>query len=327
MTLANSWICVILSVFLILIEVVVYYIKPDFSYAINDEENYVVRYQKWLRAVFFVFSAVMAVLCIYFAVNYQVKTGYAVVGLQTIITYCYILIRYKRIVVSDGRIHVYRFMRENLDIKFSDISKVNYVPNAKIQVVLKDKTVFDASFNSDNYNTFYNDLIKHGVKFKTGNIPYDQSYVYISKYNLTMFFPKNTFREYYQSKTYFRNSRYLFSARNLESKFYIEGFTRDTSHELDEFIGVVKNDLVVNGYSPKTVKDENFNDLMFTSIKAVNKEDAAEERAAFIYHGFDSYFVLYVTYLAESRDAVLKSIKAGTKKAIYEDTRSITTRV
>ena len=274
MTLQTSWACALLSLFLSLMNVIVLLIKPDFSYALNDEHNYMVSYQKWLRTLLFVFTIIISVLCIYFAVNYKVAVGYAFLALQGIIVYCYILVRYKKAIVTDGTINVYRFMRKEMHIKFSDISKVNYVPNAKLQVVLKDNKLFDISFNSDNFNTFYMDLINHNIKFKTGKIPGDSSYVYISKFDITIDFPRNMFREFYQGKNYFRNSHYLFSARNLESQEYIEGYYKDTDRELSEFIDSVKNDLNINGYKPIDVDKESYDGLEFSIIKAITEDDS-----------------------------------------------------
>lgn len=327
MILETSWACALLSLFLILMDIIVVLIKPDFSYALNDENNYIVTYQKWLRTLMFVFTIIMGVLSIYFAVNYKVATGYAFLGLQGIIVYCYILIRYKKIVVSDGTINVYRFMRKEIHIKFNDISKVNYLPNAKIQVILKNKQVFDASFNSDNFNTFYMDLIKHDVKFITGKIPDDQSYVYISKFDITVDFPKTMFREFYQSKTFFRNSHYLFSARSLTNDEYIEGYYKDTDRELPAFIDIIKNDLNINGYNPIDEDKVVINDLDFTIIKSLKSDSKDEGRLAYIYQGFDTYFVIYADYLLKNEIAFSNKLNKAIRKAEYMDTRSSITRV
>lgn len=321
MTMINNYVCVILSMFLILMEVLVYYIKPDFSYAINDEHNYVVSYQRWIRVVLFSFSIGIAVLVIYFAVNQMVNIAYAFLGLQAIIDYCYILTRYKKVVVTDENIYVYRFMRYYIECKFNDISKVNYIPNSRIQILLNNKLKFDVSFNSNNFNTLYMDLINHNVKFKTGNIPGDQTYVYIEKFDITIDFPKSMFREYYQSKTYFRNSHYIFSARSLENHEYIEGYYKDTDRELNEFIEYVKNDLSVNGYKCKKEIQEVINELNFTIIKSVNNDNPEEGRYAYIYHGYDSYFVIYATYLMGDEVFLANKLKKAIRKSIYEDTR------
>lgn len=302
-------------------------IKPDFSYALNDENNYMVTYQKWLRSLMFVFTIIMGVLSIYFAVNFKVATGYAFLGLQGIIVYCYILIRYKKIVVTDGTINVYRFMRKELHIKFSDISKVNYVPNAKIQVVLKNKLVFDTSFNSDNFNTFYMDLINHNIKFVTGNIPGDQSFVYISRFDITIDFPKTMFREFYQSKTYFRNSHYLFSARSLDNNEYIEGYYKDTDRELSEFIDIIRNDLNVNRYNYVDEVKTKINDLDFTIIKSLSADNEKEGRLVYIYQGYDSYFVIYANYLLKNETTFSNKMNKAIRKAEFIDTRSSISRV
>lgn len=327
MTLQSSWACALLSIFLTLMDVIVLLIKPDFSYALNDECNYMVVYQKWLRALLFVFTIIISVLCIYFAVNYKVAIGYGFLALQSIIVYCYILVRYKKIIVSDGTINVYRFMRKEIHVKFNDIAKVNYVPNAKIQIVLKTNQTFDASFNSDNFNTLYMDLLNHDIKFITGNIPTDSSYVYISMFDITIDFPKNMFREFYQGKTFFRNSHYLFSARNLETLEYIEGYYKNTDRELPEFIDIVKNDLNINGFKPIDNDKEVYDGLDFTIIKAIKEDGSDNARLAYIYHGYDSYFVIYADYLLKNETTFANKMKKAIRKSIYEDTRSSITRV
>ena len=72
---------------------------------------------------------------------------------------------------------------------------------------------------------------------------------------------------------------------------------------------------------------EVYDELDFTIIKAIKEDGSDCARLAYIYHGYDSYFVIYVTYEASYKDTVLKNMKSSIRKSIYEDSRSVNSRV
>ena len=170
-------------------------------------------------------------------------------------------------------------------------------------------------------------LIDTDVKFKTARIPGEEAHVYLSKHDLTIRFPKTMFREYYQSKYYLRNSKYLFSARSLDNKEYIEGYYKESGKTFDEFIDLIKNDLKINEFKVGKKIEETIDGYDFTLIEAVNKHDNEKSRTAYIYKEKDGYIVFYCDYLTKNKDEFYVKMNDAIRKPAYEDGKSTFSRV
>jgi len=319
---AKSIICIICAILFIVINISILLLKPEVKFAQNDQDNYCVYFQKWIGTVVFMATIIMAIFCLYFAINMKIAIAYFVLFIECILAVIYALVKYKIIIVSGDEIHVERLFCKDLHIKFSNISLVTYIPNAKIVIKAKRKESFDVSFNSENFYTFYHTLLEKKVKFKTGRIPSSENHVYLSKYNMTIHFPKTMFREFYQSKNYLRNSKYLFSARSLENNEYIEGYYKESSKELSDFIDIIKNDLTLNGFNYVDKEKENIDGFDFTVIKALNDEDKDLARLAYIYQDVDNYFVIYADYLKGNEELFISKMKKAIQRAAYEDSKN-----
>ena len=213
----------------------------------------------------------------------------------------YALCKYKCVTVNGDDIKVQRLFRKELNTKFSKISLVTYYPNAKVMVKITKNKVFDVSFNSENFHKFYKSLLKNDIKFKTSYIPNDENNVYLTKCNMSIKFPEKMFREYDQQHSYFRNSVYLFSARSLENKEYIEGYLKESNKDITEFTELVKNDLALNEYKFVKEQTEVIDGYEFIVLKSISKLNPDEGRIAFIYNDKKGkYFVLYTNYLLKN---------------------------
>ena len=309
------------------INTIILFLKPDFKYAINEQENYVVYYQKWIKSVVYMSTLMIALFSIYFALNLSHVLAFSLLTIECLLVVIYALCKYKGISVNGENIKVQRLFRKDLYTKFSDITKVNYIPNARLSIKVKRKDAFDVSFNSENFYKFYMTLIDEKVKFKTGRIPNDESKVYLTKYNITIHFPKTMFREFYQNKAYLRNSKYLFSARSLENDEYIEGYYKESSKEISEFVELIKNDLDLNKFKFVSQTKENIDGYDFTILKSLSKEEKNKGRLAYIYPDRDNYFVIYADYLLENESEFILKMQKAIKRSVYEDGRSRIARV
>lgn len=323
----KSVICVVCAVIFIIINTIILFLKPDFNYALNDKENYCVYYQKWIKAVVYMSTLIMALFSIYFAINLSHVLAYIILSLECLLVVIYSLCKYKGVTVTGDDIKVERLFRKELNTKFSNISKVTYIPNARISVKLKKRESFDVSFNSENFYKFYYSLINRGIKFKTGRIPNDENRVYLTKYNITIEFPKTMFREFYQNKAYLRNSKYLFSARSLENVEYIEGYYKESGKDLGEFVELIKNDLVLNEFKCVHDKAENINGYDFTIIKAISKINKEMGRLAFVHKDIDNYLVIYADYLLANELEFVAKMRKAIRRSTYEDGKSRIVRV
>ncbi|MBE6148406.1 MAG: hypothetical protein E7167_02805 [Firmicutes bacterium] len=323
----KSVICIVCAVIFLIINTIILFLKPEFNYALNDKENYCVYYQKWIKTVVYMSTIIMALFCIYFAINLNHVLAYCILSLECLLVVIYSLCKYKGVTITGEDIKVERLFRKELNTKFSNIAKVTYIPNAKIVVKLKKKTSFDVSFNSENFYKFYNSLIERDVKFKTGRIHNDENHVYLTKYNITIQFPKTMFREFYQNKAYLRNSKYLFSARSLENHEYIEGYYKESAKDISDFIDLIKNDLALNEFKYVSDKKENINGYDFTIIKSLNKMDKEKGRLAYIYQDRDNYFIIYADYLLENELDFVNKMKNAIRRSVYEDGKSKIVRV
>lgn len=315
----KSVICIVCVVLLLVINTVILFLKPEFNFAQNDETNYCVYYQKWIRTAVYMSSIIMALFCVYFAIELKQVIAYILLSLVCLLVVIYALCKYKGITVNGEDIKVERLFRKELKLQFKDITRVHYIPNARLSIQIRRREGFDVSFNSENFRKFYNSLLASGVKFKTGRISSDEACVCLSKFGITIKFPKTMFREYYQSKTYFRNSNYLFSARSLENHEYIEAYSKESAKEIDEFVELVKNDLKVNNYSVKKVTKENINGFEMMVIKGQEKTNKNLGRLAYIYPGKDSYLVIYADYLLENEEAFVTKMNLAIKETSAED--------
>jgi len=323
----KSVICIVCAVVFLIINTIILFLKPEFTFAINDKENYVVFYQKWIKVVVYMSTIIMALFCIYFAINLNHTLSYCLLVLECLLVVIYALCKYKGITVNGENIKVERLFRKEVNTTFSNIIKVTYLPNARLSVKLRKNESFDVSFNSENFYKFYCNLLEHDVKFKTGRIPNDENHVYLTKYNITIHFPKTMFREFYQNKAYLRNSKYLFSPRSLENHEYIEGYYKESGKDLSEFVEIIKNDLALNEFKYVSTKKENIDGYDFTIVKSLNKTQNEKGRLAFIYQDRDNYFVIYADYLLENELDFVTKMKKAIKRSVYEDGKARLVRV
>ena len=323
----KSVICITTAVFFIVINTVILFLKPEFTYAINDESDYCVYYQKWIRSVIFMGTIIIALFSIYFAVNLYHIIGFSLLSIECLMVIIYALCKYKGITVCGNKIKIQRLFRRDINTTFENISSVLFVPNARLVVKIKRNESFDVSFNSENFHKFYNSLINYNVKFKTGKIPKTDDHVCIEKYNMTIEFPKTMFREFYQSSTYLRHSRYLFSARSLEKNEHIEGYYKESSKEMNEFIDIIKIDLGVNNF--KVLKETNctIDGFSFNVIKALDKNDKDKGRFAYIYQDVNSYFVIYADYLVCNEELFNKEMSLAIRQTLPLDTKYSFTKI
>ena len=318
----KSVIFVTASVFLLVLNTIMICLKSVPVYAKNDKENYGVYYQKWIKTVVFMSAIVIALFCIYFAINFNHIIAGCLLAIETLLVVIYALCKYKCVNVNGEKIVVERLFQKKLETSYDDILLVTYVPNAKILVKLKKKKTFEVSFNSENFHRFFVSLMMHKVKFKTDRIPKDENHVYLSRYDMVIDFTKNMFRDFYQGKRYFHNSNYLFSARNLEKEEYIEGYYKESNKEVSEFIEIVKTDLSVNNYKVDKEYKDNFDGFDFMILICTDKEDSLYRRCAYIYKDVNNYFVLYCDYLGLNEETFMNSMKNNIHKGRIEDIKS-----
>lgn len=310
----KSVICITASVFFLVIETCILILKPNFGYAFNDKDNYCVYYQKWIRSVVFMTTIILSLICIYFSVNFNHFIGFSLLSIECLLVIIYALVKFKGITINGENIKVQRLFAKDIDTTFEGITKVVYLPNAKMIISLKKKVSFEVSFNSVNFYKFYIALIEHDVKFKTGRVPNDQSYVILNRFNIIINFPKTMFREYYELNTYFRNSKYLFSARGLDNKEHIEGYTKESGKAEEEFMELVKNDLQVNNFNVVDHDPVTIEDINFTVIKALDKKHKDMARLAYILRDENDYLVLYLDYLLENEDDFVQKIHSAIRR-------------
>ena len=321
-------VCVVCAVFFVLINTIILFLKPEFNFAKNDDNNYNVFYQKWIGTIVYMVTITIALFCIYFSLSIKLFISYSLLTIECLLLIIYALCKYKCITVNGDDIKVQRLFRKELNTKFSKISLVTYYPNAKVMVKISKNKVFDVSFNSENFHKFYKSLIKNDIKFKTSYIPNDENNVYLTKFNMSIKFPDKMFREYYQQHSYFRNSVYLFSARNLEKKEYIEGYLKESNKDILEFTQLVKNDLALNEYKFVMKEDVVIDGYDFTILKSTYKLNSDEGRIAFIYNDKKGkYFVLYANYLLKNEMEFYSKIKNSIHRPLFEDGRSRLVRV
>ncbi len=323
----KSVICIVCAVFFVIINTIILFLKPEFVFAKNDNENYNVYYQKWIGTIVFMSTLTVALFCIYFAINLNLIISYSLLVIECILLVIYALCKYKCVTVNGDDVKVLRLFRKELNTKISKFQQVMYYPNAKVVVKVGKNKTFDVSFNSENFHKFYKTLLKNDVKFNTSRIPNDENNVYLTKFNISIKFPKTMFREYYQSHSYFRNSVYLFSARSLENKEYIEGYLKESSKSMEEFTDLVKNDLALNGFKVVSDKKEAIDGYDFMAVKSLSTFEKGKGRIAFIYQLKNKYFVLYTDYLLKNELDFYSKIKNSIHKPLYEDGKSRLTRV
>ena len=320
-------ICVVTAVFFVIINTIILFFKQTITYAKNDQENFCVYFQKWIGTLLYMGTIIVSLLAIYFASAFKFYLAYAFLIMECVLLITYALCKYKCVIVNGENIKVERLFKKELNITFNSIEKVTYIPNAKLVFKLKNKEQFDVSFNSENFRRLYRCLLKHDLKFKTGRIPDDENHVYITKYNITVDFPKTMFREYYQNDTYLKNSKYLFSARSLEYHEYLEGYTKESPLNLKEFCELIKKDISKDGYKYSKSAEEEFDGLKFTILKSIGKKDDNKARIAYIYETDGEYLVIYADILTKNEEIFNKRMKDCIRTSLYEDGRSRLSRV
>ena len=65
----KSVICIVCAVLFLVINTIILFLKPEFTFAKNDDENYNVFYQKWIGTIVFMSTLMVALFCIYFAIS------------------------------------------------------------------------------------------------------------------------------------------------------------------------------------------------------------------------------------------------------------------
>lgn len=323
----KSVICIAAAVLFIVINTAILFLKADFNYAINDEENYYLFFQKWVRTTIFMGTIIIGLMSIFFAINLNHFLSYSFLCLECLLVVIYSFTKYKGILVVGENIKVERLFRKELNIKFSNIKEALYTPNGKLNIKLKNKESFEISFNSENFHKFCNSLLKYNIKIKTGHIPFQDNHVFISKFMLTVRFPKTMLREYYQSKRFLRNSVYLFSARSYDYNEYIEGYRKESGKEIDEFTELIKNDLRINEFKDKKTYKETIDGFEFNIIDAVDMLDKKRLRSAYIYKHKNNYLILYTDYYLDNKEQFKDKMKKAIRKAAYEDGKTRFSRV
>lgn len=324
----KSVICIACAVFFIIINTVVLFLKPQLSYAKNDKENYTVYYQKWIGTVVFMATIIMAVFCIFMAINNNHKTSFILLSLECLLVIIYVLIKYRGIVVNEDEITVQRLFAHDFSLKFDEISHAVYTPNARLKIKCKKKSNFVVTYNYDNFFTFYHGLMKHNVKFKTPKVSSSENKVFIDFYNLSIYFPKTMYREFYQNKRFLRNSSYLFSARSVDNHEIIEGYYKEFDRGIKAFIEYIKKDLELNDFTVRgNVEEVKYDGFDFSLIKAIDNRKKHNERIAYIYHEGKNYFVLYADFFLENEKSFMKKMSKALRRATYEDTKNKLIRV
>ena len=317
----KSVICITTAVFFIVINTVILFLKPEFTYAINDESDYCVYYQKWIRSVVFMGTIIIALFTIYFAVNLYHIIGFSLLSIECLMVIISALCKYKGIIVCGNKIKIQRLFRRDVNTTFDGISNVVYVPNARLVVKVKRNESFDVSFNSENFHKFYNSLINNDVKFKTGKIPKTDDHIFIPKYGMTIEFPKTMFREFYQCSKYLRHSRYLFSARSLEYHEHIEGYYKESSKDINDFVDIIRTDLGVNRFNVTKETKSPIDGFNFTILKAIDNDNKNKGRLAYVYQDVNSYFVIYADYLLCNEDSFINKMNVAIRQSLYLDTK------
>ena len=159
----KSVICVVCAVFFVIINTIILFLKPEFVFAKNDDDNYNVFYQKWIGTVVFMATITIALFCIYFSISLKLIISYSLLTIECLLLVIYALCKYKCVTVNGDDIKVQRLFRKELNTKFSKISLVTYYPNAKVMVKITKNKVFDVSFNSENFHKFYKSLLKNDI--------------------------------------------------------------------------------------------------------------------------------------------------------------------
>lgn len=320
-------ICVVTAVFFVIINTIVLFLKPQFSYAKNDQENFCVYYQKWIETLLYMGSIIVSLLCIYFSVELKLYISYAFLAIEFLLVVTYSLCKYKCVTVTGEKIKVERLFEKDVNTTFNGIESVTYIPNAKLFFKLKKQRSFEVSFNSENFRRLYRALLRHDLKFKTGRIPDDENHVFLSRYNITIDFPKTMFREYYQNDTYLKNSKYLFSARSLENHEYLEGYCKESPLSVKEFCELIKKDLNKDGFKYSKSTKAEFDGLKFTILKSINKKDDNFARIAYIYAVNEEFFVMYADILTKNEESFNKKMSNCIRCSLYEDRKSRLARV
>ena len=186
----KSVICVVCAVFFVIINTIILFLKPEFVFAKNDDNNYNVFYQKWIGTVVFMATITISLFCIYFSISLKLIISYSLLTIECLLLVIYALCKYKCVTVNGDDIKVQRLFRKELNTKFSKISLVTYYPNAKVIVKITKNKVFDVSFNSENFHKFYKSLLKNDIKFKTSYIPNDENNVYLTLKDYIIFHTK-----------------------------------------------------------------------------------------------------------------------------------------
>lgn len=324
----KSVICIVCAVLFIIINTVVLLLKPQVTYAKNDKDNYSIYYQKWIASIFYMATIIMAIFCIFMALRMYHKISFILLVLECLLVIIYALVKYRGVIVNENDITIQKLFAKDYTITFDDIKYAIYTPNERLNMKTKKHGNFAITFNYDNFFTFYHSLMKHNVKFKTPKVSSSENKVYISFFNLSIYFPKTMYREFYQNKRFLRNSEYLFSARSVDNHEILEGYYKEYDRGLKSFIGLIKKDLALNDFMVKGFEQPfNYDGFDFTLIHAIDERKKHNGRIAYIYHEGKNYLVLYADYLIENEKVFMKKMARALRRSVYEDTKSKLIRI
>ena len=96
----KSVICVVCAVFFVIINTIILFLKPEFVFAKNDDNNYNVFYQKWIGTVVFMATITIALFCIYFSISLKLIISYSLLTIECLLLVIYALCKYKCVTVN-----------------------------------------------------------------------------------------------------------------------------------------------------------------------------------------------------------------------------------
>ena len=111
--LVKSVICIVCAVFFVIFNTIILFLKPEFVFAKNDNENYNVYYQKWIGTIVFMATITVALFCIYFSINLKLVISYSLLVIECILLVIYALCKYKCVTVNGDDVKVLRKTRKD----------------------------------------------------------------------------------------------------------------------------------------------------------------------------------------------------------------------
>lgn len=110
----KSVICVVCAVFFVIINTIILFLKPEFVFAKNDDDNYNVFYQKWIGTVVFMATITIALFCIYFSISLKLIISYSLLTIECLLLVIYALCKYKCVTVNGVILKFKDYLEKNL---------------------------------------------------------------------------------------------------------------------------------------------------------------------------------------------------------------------